>query len=196
MKRLIIVAHPDDETIWMGGTILKYPNKEWTIVSLCRKEDSDRKPKFIKVCKYLNAEPIISNLDDEKLNPLPIEKIMKKIKSIVPEKEYDVIYTHGENGEYGHIRHKEIHEAIKRLIANKELKCGKFITFSYANSEKTAPNNSQLRIPIPNIDADEYVQLSRDNFKKKLFLIKNIYGFGGDSFEVLSCSNFEAFKIN
>lgn len=196
MKRLIIVAHPDDETIWMGGTILSHPDKKWTIVSLCRSSDSDRKPKFLKVCKHLNAEPVISNLEDKDLNPIPIEEIMEKIKSLILEKEYDFIYTHGENGEYGHIRHKETHQAVKILIANKELKCKKFITFSYANSEQTVPNNPRLRIPLPNKNADEYTQLSKDNFKKKLMLIKDIYGFGGDSFEVLSSSNFEAFKIN
>ena len=44
-KALIIVAHPDDETIWMGGTILKYTELEWTIYSLCRASDKDREPK-------------------------------------------------------------------------------------------------------------------------------------------------------
>lgn len=36
MKAAIIVAHPDDETIWSGGLILKKPEWQWTVLSPCR----------------------------------------------------------------------------------------------------------------------------------------------------------------
>ena len=57
-KASIVVAHPDDETIWMGGTILKNKYWDWTIISLCRKNDPDRMPKFKKVCAYYGAKAI------------------------------------------------------------------------------------------------------------------------------------------
>ena len=61
---LVVVAHPDDETIWMGGTLLKNLNN-WnlTILSLCRKYDKDRAPKFKKVCKILKAKCFMLNLE-------------------------------------------------------------------------------------------------------------------------------------
>ena len=62
---LVLVAHPDDETIWMGGTILAYPNIDWTIFCLCRGDDPDRAPKFRRVLKFLGAHGTISNLEDE-----------------------------------------------------------------------------------------------------------------------------------
>ena len=38
----VIVAHPDDETLWAGGTILSHPSWQWFIVCLCRGSDKDR----------------------------------------------------------------------------------------------------------------------------------------------------------
>ena len=52
-----------------------------------------------------------------------------------------------------------------------------------------------LRIPVPKKQSDIHIKLSKDNFKKKISLIRDMYGFGGDSFEVLSCNKIEAFKI-
>ena len=42
----VIVAHPDDETLWAGGFILSNPHTNWFIATLCRKSDPDRSKKF------------------------------------------------------------------------------------------------------------------------------------------------------
>ena len=96
-EALCIIAHPDDETIWMGGTIMKNKDFIWTILSLCRKNDSDRAPKFRKVCKFFDAKSIISDLEDEKIEPLSISQVIDKIKSLLPKSNYDFIFTHGKN---------------------------------------------------------------------------------------------------
>jgi LmbE family N-acetylglucosaminyl deacetylase len=61
---VIIVAHPDDETLWAGGTILSHPHWSCFVVCLCRSDDKDRAPKFYKALEIMRAEGIMGNLDD------------------------------------------------------------------------------------------------------------------------------------
>lgn len=192
-KALCIVAHPDDETIWMGGTILNNREWEWTILSLCRGNDSDRAPKFRKVCEEYGAIPIISDLDDEVLKPISSTQVTKKIMDNLPEKHYDYIFTHGENGEYGHIRHREIHRAVRRLITKKQLSCEKLYSFSYEPGEQVAPHDPGLKIPVPKSSADLVVSLNKNQFNRKVGMITKIYGFRHPIFETLSCSKKESF---
>jgi len=194
-EALIIVAHPDDETIWMGGFILKNSQWNWTIISLCKKNDRDRMPKFLDVCKFYKANAIISDLDDEELKPLPIQEVIEKIKQLIPKEKYDYIFTHGENGEYGHLRHKEVHRAVKKMIENKDLGCEKTYYFSYKKGEKSTPNIPELKIPEPDENSDLVISLDKHQYINKLKLIKDFYGFKDDNFETLSCNHREAFSI-
>ena len=60
----VIVAHPDDETLWAGGTIISHPSWKWFIISLTRKSDADRSPKFFKALNILSASGTMGDLDD------------------------------------------------------------------------------------------------------------------------------------
>jgi len=179
---LAVVAHPDDETIWMGGTIIKNPQWQWTIFSLCRQEDLDRAPKFKRVCEHYNANPIISNLDDENLKPIPTEEIINKIKENLPSTNYNYIFTHGENGEYGHIRHIEVHKAIKSMIENRNLNCDSLYFFSYLPSEINSLHDPETKIPIPNESADLITNLSNKEHEEK---IRIGFRFSSSRFEII-----------
>jgi len=182
IKALCVIAHPDDETIWMGGFILKHRYWDWFILCLCRKGDSDREPKFKKVCSYYGARCIIDNLDDEKLNPINIKEIEKRILKNLKKKNFDFIFTHGKNGEYGHIRHKEIHLAIKNLIKDKKVLSKNIRYFSYSGKIPSA-KDSKFSIKLP-----------KKIYEEKLKVISNLYGFDKNSFEFLCCKEKEAFE--
>mgnify|MGYP001617075444 CR=1 FL=1 len=191
---LIIVAHPDDETIWMGGTILKHPEWKWTIMSLCRASDKDREPKFRKVCEYYNAKSIITDLEDDKLEPGSINETLNLIKSNLKVFDYNYIFTHGENGEYGHIRHKEVHQAVKQMITDKILLYKKLYFFNYEKGvNEPFPN---LITPKPILNSDLIVKLTEEQFNLKKMIIKDVYGYPNEKgFELLSCNKIETFDV-
>ncbi|MFC1678445.1 PIG-L family deacetylase [Patescibacteria group bacterium] len=186
---LVIVAHPDDETIWMGGTMLKHRQLEWTIFSLCRASDRDRAPKFKKVCQHYSAKAIITDLEDE--DRMSIKKTIPIIKRIVTKqtknKKYNYIFTHGQNGEYGHPRHIGVYQAIWGLIKQKKLKPEILFYFNYKTTKKYKL--------IAKKNTDYKVKLTLQEFKRKERIMTNIYGFEKGGIDVGLCTNPEAFLV-
>lgn len=183
-KVLVAVAHPDDETIWMGNMLLKNRDKwDTTIISLCRKDDPDRAPKFRKVCGIYKAKGFMSDLEDERLNAIPLEETISRIKKFAG-KRYDMIFTHGENGEYGHIRHKDVHNAINSMLREKMMSCQWLFNFSYEKKGKYA---------YPRKGSGMFINFSRNLLEEKKRIIQDVYGFGKNGFEERCCRQAEAF---
>ena len=184
----IIVAHPDDETLWAGGTVLMYPETDWTIVSLCRKSDPDRAPKFFRVMKILNAEGIMGDMDDEpEQTPLYNQKVQEAIMKLMPSNTFDLIITHSATGEYTrHLRHEETAKAVLALWKSGILTAENLWAFAYEDGNKKY-------LPKAEKNADIQVELSPKIWQKKYEIITNMYGFDKDSFEAKTTPRREAF---
>ena len=189
---LVIVAHPDDETLWAGGEILLHPTWNWFVTTLCRKNDPDRSSRFYKVLKELKAKGIMGDLDDAP-NQTPLDEplIEETILSLLPKIHFNRIITHNPNGEYTrHLRHEEISKAVILLWNAKKISADELWTFAYDDGHKSHNTIANEKAPI-------YNQLTEAISLHKLNIITNIYGFNINSWEAKNTPTKEAFwKFN
>lgn len=184
----VIVAHPDDKTLWTGGTVLRHPSWNWNIISLCRASDGDRAPKFHAVLKILGADGNIGDMDDgPEQDPLPEKIVRDWILKLLPGNHFDLIITHDPSGEYTrHLRHEETSRAVIKLWCNNEIFTRELRTFAYEDGGKKY-------LPKPIKNAYFYYDLPERIWKKKYQIITKIYGFNQDSFEAQTTPRAEAF---
>lgn len=187
-RGLVLVAHPDDETIWCGGLFLKYPDVKWTVLSLCRRSDPDRRPKYFNVMKHYGAQALIADLKDEGV--MTVKKSLPAIKKIIQNnlqnKKFDYLFCHNLNGEYGHPRHVGAHLAVKELAQNNKLPSKNIYFFSYKTNRAGKVLNNLS-------GASHYLNLTDAEWRQKKAIIHELYGFSKKSFEFLSCLKKETF---
>lgn len=184
----VIVAHPDDETLWAGGTILMHPNTDWTIITICRKSDADRAPKFHRAIETLNAKGIMGDLNDGPEQILLDSRwLQHTILELLPSNNFDLVLTHSPDGEYTrHRRHEEVGNAVMALWQNKKILSKEIFRFAYEDG-----NGTYLPKAVHNADLE--IKLPGKIWQKKYDIVTKIYGFGHDSFEAKTTPRNEAF---
>ena len=185
----IIVAHPDDETLWAGGTILMHPEWRCSIFTICRADDPDRAPRFKRaVCRY-GAQGRMAGLDDGLAqNPLTDAELEQALLELVGEAQFDLLLTHGARGEYSrHRRHEEVSRAVVGLWQQGRLGARELWLFAYEDGEGEY-------LPQADQAADLIVDLPAAVWETKYRIIGDIYGFANDSWEARTTPATEAFR--
>lgn len=107
-SNLMIVAHPDDETLWGGGHIAE---GGYFVVCLTNGYNARRKAEFESVIKETGNQGIILNYPDS-IGGVRSDwsneksKILGDLNQLITYKNWGCVVTHNPNGEYGHIHHK------------------------------------------------------------------------------------------
>lgn len=184
----VIVAHPDDETLWAGGSILSRPSWNWFVITLCRASDTDRAPRFLQALNALGAEGAMGDLNDgPEQKPLGAYEVQGTILQLLPPKHFDLVISHHPAGEYTrHLRHEEVGRAVIMLWHSGKISASELWTFAYEDG-------GRQYLPKPVETASIYHVLSKRIWQRKYRVITSIYGFETDSFEARTTPRAEAF---
>ena len=121
-RNLIIVAHPDDESIFFGNWLSK--NAENTrVVCVTGGYDEVRKSEFLKAMEILEIEDY--EIWDYRFSLSPLEdssSIYSDLQRLRFSEKWDCVITHSRYGEYGHIQHIEVHDMVVDVFSGIRIK--------------------------------------------------------------------------
>ena len=140
-ENLMIVAHPDDETIWGGAHLIE---GNYTVLCITNGNNKERKTEFKKAIKLTHSKGIILSYPDKTNGKRDNwnsskKKITKEIKKIIQSKNWNLIVTHNPDGEYGHIHHKMISQIVTKIV-KKDKETNKLVYFGKYTSRKNKAN--------------------------------------------------------
>lgn len=170
VESLMIVAHPDDETLWGSEELLK--NKYLVICITCG-TNKKREKEIEAALKISKDRLIVLDKPDKVRGKRSDWKHYKKqieyeLKYVIKKKNWNTIVTHNPEGEYGHIHHKITNNIVTKVY-NKE-PIGKLKYFGKYFSKKRINQNKNAR-EIPEDIYDMKIEMI-DSYKSQAF-IKN-----------------------
>ncbi|MFD0672887.1 PIG-L family deacetylase [Cohnella sp. GCM10027633] len=114
--RLMVVAHPDDESIFGGALLLG--DKRWKVICVTNGDNESRRREYAKAMAFVQADYEIWNYEDRYDGDFDRTRLSRDIERVLNERTYEMIVTHGLNGEYGHPQHIALSEVMHRLVKN------------------------------------------------------------------------------
>jgi len=138
-KKIMIVAHPDDESIF-GGNALFYD--KYLVVCITCGVNAKRVEEFKMVMSKYGDDFIMLSYPDlvnnKKSNwDKEYTSIDADLKMLLSLKKWDLVITHNPDGEYGHIHHKMTNKIVTSHSDKSKLYYfGKFYWGNIPNKEK------------------------------------------------------------
>jgi hypothetical protein len=119
--------------------------------------------------------------------PLPQQEVENTVISLLRGREYDLILTHGPQGEYSrHRRHEEASKAVCALWVDQKIAASRIRLFAYEDGAGD-------HLPRAVTDAHRNEMLPHEVWREKYRIMTEIYGFSEDSFEAKATPREEAF---
>lgn len=157
---LMIVAHPDDEVLWGGGHLI---SQDYLVVCVTNGNQPTRSKEFKKVIEASGNKYIMLGYPDKvggrRDNWASVkDKMQSDLERIMEYKHWNLIVTHNQNGEYGHIQHQSVHSYVTEIFDRDNIDSSLFCFGKYY----TAKRIGAVKKNLTPISDEEYA------FKKKL----------------------------
>lgn len=117
-KCAVVVAHPDDETLWAGALLAHYGERFDVICCTIPRKEPVRAWKFFDVSRLLGFHPRLWPM----LEPVNATQPIVHLGQI-DISGYDLIVTHNEAGEYGHLHHQQVHHWVMDQANGAQVAC-------------------------------------------------------------------------
>lgn len=139
-QSVMIVAHPDDETIWGGNHLMK---RKYLVVCLTNGDNKVRRKEFMNVMKATHNTGIILDYPDktngERDNWNKVRNnISNDIHYVLGKKKWKTVVTHNPDGEYGHIHHKMTSYIVRK---QDNVDMNQLVYFGKYYKKKNLPKN-------------------------------------------------------
>lgn len=136
VKALCMVAHPDDCVIFAYSYIHNHPEMDWRICYLTYSEWEPRAQELKEFwqrrsipCIFLGYTDDYRDIENKSIS-FDAEQARREIGNIA--ERYDLVLSHDELGDYGHIHHVFVHSCVQhhpRLVTFAKLNQGT-VTFT------------------------------------------------------------------
>lgn len=113
-SKLMIVAHPDDESLFGGETLLS--SRGWTVVCVTNASHPQRRAEFIAAMDAARANWVILDHPDDLTSGNFHPRLTEQLAVLLRQHPYELVVTHNARGEYGHRQHRAIHRIVSALV--------------------------------------------------------------------------------
>lgn len=116
-ESLVICAHPDDESLFFHKVIVEHTDV--AVICLSNRSNLTRQAEFINAIKQYRVQGIICDFPDNSYLTWAWKLFLPRMMCILnnrirPKK----VYTHNQNGEYGHTHHIITHDCVVNVFGD------------------------------------------------------------------------------
>ena len=119
-SKIMIVAHPDDESLFGGEALVS--SRGWMVVCVTSASNFIRRREFINAMKSVSASYVMLNHADHLCSGNFDPALDQTLARLLNDRSYELIVTHGKRGEYGHPQHRAVHEIVCRIAPRNRIR--------------------------------------------------------------------------